>query len=118
MNSIITGISANGIMRSFSILGGEPLAPQNLELTKTVISKVRQEYPDILIYLWTGYTYKELLLTKDEDLLYILNQIDCLIDNPFILAERDITLYLRGSRNQHIYKNPHTSSILSYQRID
>jgi len=33
---------------------------------------------------------------------YIFNNIDYLIEGPFILAERDITLKWRGSRNQNI----------------
>ena len=33
---------------------------------------------------------------------FILNNIDYLIDGPYIEAERDITLPMRGSRNQRI----------------
>jgi anaerobic ribonucleoside-triphosphate reductase activating protein len=50
--------------------------------------------------LWTGYKYNDI---KDkEDFKYILENIDYLIDGPFILKERDITLKWRGSRNQNI----------------
>ena len=83
-------------------MGGEPLHPQNIFLTDLIITEVKRQYPDIKIYLWTGYTYKE-LLDRHEKLLYnILENINVLIDGPFIQAERDITLPMRGSRNQNV----------------
>lgn len=83
-------------------MGGEPLHPQNIFLTDLIITEVKKHYPDIKIYLWTGYTYKE-LLDRHEKLLYnILENINVLIDGPFIQAERDITLPMRGSRNQNV----------------
>ena len=101
---IIKAISANGIQRNFSVLGGEPMAPQNLEMVKEVIVAVRTAYPDIKIFLWTGYTYNELIMRQDDKTTQILNLIDILIDGPFIEKQKDLSLKLRGSRNQHIRK--------------
>ena len=95
---IIKAISANGIIRNFSILGGEPLCSHNLELTKKVLSAVRVAYPQIKIFLWTGYVIEELNLEQKE----VLKYIDVLIDGPFIQDLRDTTLKLRGSSNQRI----------------
>lgn len=97
MQDIIDAISANGIKRGFSILGGEPLCFKNLPLVDYVITRVKEVYPDISIYLWTGYSREEV------DCLPTLSQIDVLIDGPFIAEERDITLPLCGSRNQRIW---------------
>ena len=102
MTEILQAISANEITRNFSILGGEPLCEENIFLTTLVIQEVRKVYPNINIYLWTGYTYEDLIKRNDPHLTYILENINYLIDGPFILAERDITLKLRGSRNQRI----------------
>lgn len=99
---IIKAISANNITRNFSVLGGEPLAPQNIEMTWEVVDAVRHAYPHITITLWTGYTFEELIANPDNNLLNILNTIDILIDGPFIEKEKDLSLRLRGSRNQHI----------------
>lgn len=101
---IIKAISANGIQRNFSVLGGEPMAPQNLEMVNEVIVAVRTAYPDIKIFLWTGYTYNELIMRQDDKTTQILNLIDILIDGPFIEKQKDLSLKLRGSRNQHIRK--------------
>lgn len=99
---IIKAISNNNIIRNFSVLGGEPLAPQNIDMTWEVIDAVRHAYPNIEITVWTGYTYEELMLQPTKNLLNILNTIDVLVDGPFIEDEKDLTLRLRGSRNQHI----------------
>lgn len=99
---IIKLISANGVNRNFSVLGGEPLAPQNLEMTWDIVNAVRHAYPDIEIILWTGYIYEKLMMHPTATLLNILNTINILIDGPFIEKEKDLSLHLRGSRNQHI----------------
>ena len=101
---IMNGLSANGIERPLCIMGGEPLCTENLFLTTLIIKEVKYYKPDTKIYLWTGYTYEELLSKKSSNpkIEYILNNIDCLIDGPFIQEEKDITLQMRGSCNQRI----------------
>lgn len=102
LHEIIEAINANNIQRNFSILGGEPLCEENLFLTNLVISEVHKYYPDIIIYLWTGYNYEDLLEDSNPYLKNILNHVNVLIDGPFIQEQRDITLHLRGSKNQRI----------------
>ena len=99
LEEIYDAISANGIQRNFSILGGEPLAPQNINDTYYILWKVKQRYPSIKTFVWTGYTLEQLKkMYKDT----LLENVDVLIDGPFIKAERDITLKFRGSKNQRI----------------
>lgn len=99
---IIKAISANGITRNFSVLGGEPLCEQNLDFVLNIITAVRIAYPNIKIYVWTGYTFDELLQQSDKRVLKILDQINFLIDGKYDEKLRDTTLYLRGSSNQNI----------------
>ena len=99
---IIKAISANGIIRNFSVLGGQPLCEQNLDFVLNIITAVRIAYPDIKIFLWTGYTYQQLKQRKDERIEKILKQINTLIDGRYDKDLRDITLKLRGSSNQNI----------------
>ncbi|MCT1904383.1 anaerobic ribonucleoside-triphosphate reductase activating protein [Oceanobacillus sojae] len=54
------------------------------------------------IWAYTGWTIEQLLKNKDPDQLELLKYVDVLVDGPFILAERDLTLSFRGSRNQRI----------------
>ena len=102
MNNIITALNANGVQRNFCVMGGEPLHPDNLFLTNLVISEVRKKYPDIKIYVWTGYLYEDLVAKHEKLLQNIFSNIDFVIDGPFIKEQRDITLPMRGSKNQRI----------------
>lgn len=103
LQTIIDGISANNIKRNLCIQGGEPLCKENAFLTYLVIHEVKQAYPDIKIYIWTGYTYEELTKSPPhEKILAILELTDVLIDGPFIEELRDTTLKMRGSSNQNI----------------
>ena len=100
---IIEAIGANGIVRNLSILGGEPFnSEEKIIFINKLIEKVKQQYPTIKIIAWSGYLYEELL--ADKNMQYILNNLDYLIDGPFKIKERDITLKWRGSRNQRIIK--------------
>lgn len=99
---IIKAISANGITRNFSVLGGQPLCEQNLDFVLHTIAAVRSAYPNIKIYIWSGYTYRELLDKKDKRINKIFELSNYLIDGRYEKELRDITLPLRGSSNQNI----------------
>lgn len=96
---VLESINKNGIMRNFAVLGGDPLAPQNIDVTLDVVSSVRREFPNIKIYLWTGYEFDKI---RDEDTKFILHYIDVLIDGKYEESLRDITLKFRGSSNQRV----------------
>lgn len=98
--AIVTAISRNKIQRNFSILGGEPLAPENIHNTAIIIQAVRLVYPDIKIFVWTGYELEE--LPENNDMQKIKENINKLITGRFKIEERDVSLPLRGSRNQQI----------------
>ena len=102
LNQILEGLTANGINRTFCIMGGEPLCEENLFLTSLLIKEVKERYPEQKIYIWTGYTHEELLSQNNLKINYILSTIDCLIDGPYIDELRDITLPMRGSSNQRV----------------
>ena len=99
---IVKAISANGITRNFSILGGEPLCEENLDFVLNIITAVRTAYPDIKIYIWSGYTYAELISQDNPKIINILKQADVLIDGRYEKDKRDVTLPLRGSSNQNV----------------
>ena len=99
---IVKAISANGITRNFSILGGEPLCEENLDFVLSIITSVRTAYPNIKIYIWSGYTFAELMDRYDNRITEILKCANYLIDGRYDETLRDITLPLRGSSNQNI----------------
>ena len=98
---IFKAISANGIQRNFSVLGGEPFSNENIHYTTTIIKDVKEKFPNIIICVWTGYTFEEIQNWNAEQLL---KNIDYLIEGRYIQKLRDITLKWRGSSNQRILK--------------
>ena len=100
IEKIENAISANGVIRNFSILGGEPFAPYNVRYTYYIVSQIREKYPNIKIYIWTGYYFDD--IKDNEWVRNIIQDIDYIIDGPFEEDKKDITLKLRGSSNQHI----------------
>lgn len=105
---LLSDISANGVQRNFSVLGGEPLCPDNIEMVAFIISTVRQTYPKIKITIWTGYIFETLkdMYENHPHFRYawesILNNTDVIIDGPYMDELRDASLFLRGSSNQRI----------------
>lgn len=102
LNKVITLINKNNVNRNLSILGGEPLCQENRKFVSKLINAARQNFPNIKIYLWTGYIISEDFVNSDENLQYIYNNVDVIIDGPYIKDLRDIRLKLRGSSNQRI----------------
>ena len=100
----------------FSILGGEPLEPQNSFCLAELINLIKRKRPDIKIWVYTGYTienlYSRCYCTVGGDseatpsqyryLRYILNNIDVLVDGQFQEDKKDLTYPFAGSTNQRV----------------
>lgn len=97
-------------IQRISILGGEPLHPNNITEVCNLCDYLKDIYPDKTIWLYTGYTLEKILAATnkanhkwDEWLRKdILNYIDILVDGQFVEEKRDLTLAFRGSSNQRI----------------
>lgn len=106
VNEILEAISANGIQRNFSILGGEPLASYNLDTTYWIAYKVKRKYPNIKIFLWTGYTIDEVKQISKNNRhagFRLMTLLDAIVTGRFIEEQKDLTLKWRGSSNQEIW---------------
>lgn len=112
---ILSALVENGVERNFSMLGGEPLCKENQELTLDIITTVRNAFPHIKIYLWTGYYLSSLLNSNNTVVNSILEKIDVLIDGPFEIEKKDLTLKLRGSSNQSIYRKDKNNKFIRSQ---
>jgi len=99
---IMEKLNKNGVMRTLSILGGEPLNEENIGDVLNLIGWCKNDYPDLKIYVWTGYTIEELEARDDDDVRAVLRNITCLIEGRYEQDKRDTTLPLRGSSNQRI----------------
>lgn len=84
-----------------SILGGEPLSPKNINTVRGFIDMFKYTFPNKSIWVWTGYTYEELLKElPDNDI--ILKNTDVLIDGKFIQELYNPSLKYKGSSNQRV----------------
>ena len=89
-----------------TILGGDPFELYNQEQVSKLIDRICDEVPEKNIWMYTGYLYEE--LTDVNNLMHtewtdnIINKIDVLVDGPFILAQKDLRLRLKGSLNQRV----------------
>lgn len=91
-------IIENPLLSGVTFSGGEPFCqPAPLvELTK----KIKARNLDLWVY--TGYTYEELIVSTDPAVQTLLSLADVLVDGCFDLNQRDLTLAFRGSRNQRV----------------
>ena len=90
-----------------TILGGEPFSPQNQVVLVNLIKKFKERFPEKNIWMYTGYVLDKDLLPGQRKHVegvteLILDSIDALVDGPFILAERNLSLKFRGSNNQRL----------------
>lgn len=102
IKEILVKMNKNNVKRRLSILGGEPLNKENRVAVAGLIHDCKDTYPNLIIYVWTGYTIEELFEEDDPYIHFILEHINCLIDGRYEQDKRDITLPLRGSSNQRI----------------
>ena len=64
------------------------------------LTMVKEKVPMADIWIYSGFTFEE--ITCDPDMRALLEQCDVLVDGPFVLEKRDITLPYKGSSNQRI----------------
>ncbi|MGM9536650.1 MAG: anaerobic ribonucleoside-triphosphate reductase activating protein [Intestinibacter sp.] len=95
---IIENINKNNVHRDLSILGGEPLCPENVDGVIEVCKIFKEKFPEKKIYLWTGYVVEGFNQKQRE----VLNYIDVLVDGPFVQDKRNLSLMMRGSSNQRV----------------
>ena len=100
-----------------SILGGEPLANENVNDVLLLIKEIKHQYPDKKVWLYSGFKFETIdnpIVTDDlnpeRDHIFncrkeVLNYIDVLVDGQFEINKRDITISFRGSSNQRIWRN-------------
>lgn len=80
--------------------GGEPMLQSK---TCKKISNWAKKTLGWSVWSFTGYTYED-IKAEGGDKWEFLKSLDVLIDGRFILAQRDLSLSFRGSRNQRLLR--------------
>ena len=83
-------------IQGLSILGGDPMEPENQEVLLPFVRRLRAEFPTKDIWLYTGYRLEDVSGSP------MLPYVDVIVDGPFLIDQKDAGLAFRGSRNQRI----------------
>ena len=90
-------------IKGLSLLGGEPFEPENQLAVLELVKRVRAELPQKDIWCYSGYLFEALADGKiGSHSRALLEQVDILVDGPFILERKNLGLRFRGSENQRI----------------
>lgn len=105
--SIYEGLKADYIA-GLSLLGGEPLEPENQRALLPFVKEVKKRFPEKSIWCYTGNVFNPAtgLLKEQEKNTEVTEELislfDVLVDGEFIEAQKNIRLKFRGSSNQRI----------------
>ena len=94
-NEIMEALSPSWI-QGLSILGGEPMEPENQAALLPFLRRVKEAMPEKDVWLYTGYHLEEVTTSP------LLSYADIVVDGPFDETQKDAGLAFRGSRNQRI----------------
>ena len=88
-----------------TLSGGDPMNEANIDDIYTLVSKIKKDFPDKTIWIYTGYTYDELKNDNTENgekKRKILEKCDVLVDGKFVEELKDVNYPYAGSTNQRI----------------
>lgn len=91
-------ICENPLLKGVTFSGGEPFCQPGplAELARMVHAR------GLDVTAYTGYLYEDLAGRHDKDIDALLAETDVLIDGPFLIQKKDLTLRFRGSSNQRV----------------
>lgn len=107
----ITELLEPSYIKGLSLLGGEPLEPQNQLGILPLLRKVKEVYPTKDIWCYSGYTFEYIQSKMVDTLPYtkeLLSYIDVLVDGKFVEELKNPMLQFRGSSNQRLINLPKT----------
>lgn len=97
-------------VKGLTLLGGEPFEPENQAEIVNLLRRVKEVYPEKSIWAFSGYLFDEDILSGRlgpwEITKEYLSYLDVLVDGPFVIDKKDLTLRFRGSSNQRIIDVP------------
>ena len=94
-----------------SLLGGEPMEPENQPALLQLVQRVRRELPEKTIWCYSGSQLERDILpmaAQNETTRLLLQNIDVLVDGEFVVAQKNLRIRFRGSENQRLIDVPKT----------
>lgn len=90
----------NSHIDGLTLLGGEPMMDYNVETLIDLCKATRESYPNKTIWVYSGWTYEELIVKPKQ--LELLQLCDVLVDGKWVASLYSPKLNFRGSSNQRI----------------
>lgn len=87
----------NEHIEGLSILGGEPMHPQNIEGTTKLAKAFKEKFPNKSLWAWSGYSFDKDLKNKE-----IAKYLDVIVDGRYEDDLRNPKLKWKGSENQRV----------------
>lgn len=100
VDTLLADITKNPFVKAVTLSGGEPFC-QPAALAQLAAPLKEKGYH---LMCYTGYTFEQLL--QKEDARPLLEQLDLLVDGPFVADRKNIELKFRGSDNQRVLDVP------------
>ena len=95
-------------IQGLSLLGGEPMEPENQRVLVPFLRRVKAGLPEKDVWCYTGCVLEKDLVAESrwrtEVTDEMLSMIDVLVDGPFVESLKDVSLKFRGSSNQRILR--------------
>lgn len=110
---IIEDIVSNPLLSGITILGGDPFF-SSTEVS-LFIDHLREAVPNISVWIYSGYTFEELIKNSQSEEYALLTRCQVIIDGRFEQELLDTSLLYRGSSNQRIIDIPASLSTGSIQ---
>ena len=106
----ILSMLAPDYVKGITLLGGEPFEPENQPALVDLLRQIKEKYPQKSIWAFSGYLFDRDVLAGKlgpwEITEEFIGYLDVLVDGPFILEKKDLSLRFRGSSNQRIIDVP------------
>ncbi len=98
-------------IKGLTLLGGDPMEPENQAALLPFLKRVKAEYEDKDIWAYTGYLLDKDLISGGKcytiNTEELLSFIDVLVDGPYLSDEGSLMLKFKGSANQRIIDCKH-----------
>ena len=115
----LIGLANRPYIKRLSILGGEPLADENLDGVLHLVNRFRLSLPDKSIWLYSGYTWEECQPFNEDGLLKpnkfapnlqkilqkryeVISRCTVMVDGRYIDSQRNPSKKWAGSDNQRV----------------
>ena len=96
VSDVVAAMLSNPLTDGLTLSGGEPFS----QVSDCAAIAREAKRAGLNVWCYTGFLFEDLI--RDPRCRELLENVDVLVDGPFVLEERSLTLKWRGSANQRV----------------